>query len=575
MGSGARHEHSAQNEQAGSGYGLLVAATPPGRHPAVAATDALPGLAATAPPVLLGTGTGSVVQLADPADPNTVLSHLRTAAAHDGPLLVYLAGQLMLDSREQRPHLALTRSTPRSVRYTGLPWHWLAAELGRRPAGPTAVFADLVADEAMWRQRAQRPLGGAGLLLYGVLSAPPARRGMRAPEYSRALAGVLRASRVRPPLEELHQLALHSAGFAPGGYGSEGRMLLGGGPASAGGGAMGANAAGSPASGSAGNPAADRTGPLGPVHAGTGMPEAPPVPPPVRQPPVYEPPVYAPPASAQPGYAPRVHEPRADAPPAPGSGFAAGTEGTDAYPSPPSHAPGNGDGDRAAGGTGAGAAAAFTETTPTAAPGIPAPPAPQSPPPPPSAAPAPPAAPASDSPDAPAGSPPPYGPATPREAEDAALPGDVPPHVHDAIYRAAGEGRHGEAATMAAQWETAALRAWGPHSRQAVHWVEVRADLAHRAGEFARACTLWLEAASVRLQSGQTPDEADVFGAVDRAHHCWHQVTDPAQAHPLGVRLAELRERAPGRRAGAVRDVQDRLASLASGDDRGERPPAG
>ncbi|MCH6158976.1 hypothetical protein [Streptomyces marispadix] len=547
MGSGARHEHSAQNEQAGHGYGLLVAATPPGKHPAVAATDALPGLAATAPPVLLGTGTGSVVQLPDPADQNTVLSHLRTAAAHDGPLLVYVAGQLMLDSREQLPHLALTRSTPKSVRYTGLPWHWLAAELGRRPAGPTAVFADLVADEAMWRQRTQRPLGGPGLLLYGVLSAPPARRGTRAPEYSRALAGVLRASRVRPPLEELHQLALHSAGFGPGGYGAEERMLLGGAPAPSGGGAVPGNTAVSTAIGTAGN----QTGPLGPMHAGTDMPGVPGMPP-------VPPPAYA--------------------SPVPGTGF---TARTDASPAPPSHAPGNADGGPAAaeargtagpgetGETASGEGVGFPEA-PSAAP--PANPAPQSPPPSPPAASA---TSAPDSPAAPAGSPPPYGPASTHGAEDAALPGDVPPHVHDAIYQAAGEGRHGEAATMAAQWETAALRAWGPHSRQAVHWVEVRADLAHRAGEPARACTLWLQAASVRLQSGQTPDEADVFGAVDRAHHCWHQVTDPAQAHPLGVRLAELRERAPGRRPGAVRDVQERLALLAPGEGRGECPPAG
>lgn len=471
MGYGARHEHG---EQAGRGYGLLVAATPPGRHPAVSATEALPALAATPPSVLLGTGTGSVVQLADPGDPNTVLSHLRTAAAHDGPLLVYLSGQLMLDSREQLPHLALTRSTPRSVRYTGLPWHWLSAEFGRRPAGLTAVIADLFADETMWQQRSQHHLAG-GLVLYGALSAPPARRLTSAPEYSRALAAVLRVSRVRPSLDELHQLTLHQAGF---GFGDAERMLLGTGPS--------------------------------PAAFGTGYVPAP-----------------APGAAAAPA----------------GTAVAAPAAPTGA---PPARFP-------------------SATVTPLPAPGAPAvPPRPSSPPPmPPAAAP---------TPQAP-GAPPAPAPEAPAPGKAAKVTADVPAGVHDAIYQAAHDGRHGEAATMAAQWETAALRASGPHSKEAVHWVEVRADLAHQAGDPGRACTLWLQAAAVRLQRGQATDAAEVFGAVDRAHHCWHQVTDPSQAYPLGVQLAELRELAPGRRPGAVRDVRDRLASLTA--TPGEQAAAG
>ncbi|QPP10087.1 hypothetical protein G4Z16_30830 [Streptomyces bathyalis] len=476
MGYGARHEHGTDGEQAGRGYGLLVAATPPGRHPAVSATEALPALAATHPSVLLGTGTGSVVQLADPGDPNTVLSHLRTAAAHDGPLLVYLSGQLMLDSREHLPHLALTRSTPRSVRYTGLPWHWLSAEFGRRPPGLTAVIADLVADEMMWQRRSQHHLAG-GLVLYGSLSAPPARRGTSAPEYSRALAAVLRVSRVRPPLDELHQLTLHQAGF---GFGDTERMLLGTGPS--------------------------------PASSGTGYVPAP------------APGAAAPPASV-PAPATPVGPPPVE--------FTAAT------------------------------------VTPLPAPAAPAvPPRPSSPPPAPTRA-----APTPQAPGAGPAQPDASAPEAPPPGTDDEAPADVPAGVHDAIYQAAREGRHSEAATMAAQWETAALRASGPHSKEAVHWVEVRADLAHQAGDAGRACTLWLQAAAVRLQRGQATDAVEVFGAVDRAHHCWHQVTDPAQAYPLGVQLAELRELAPGRRPGAVRDVRDRLASLTAAP--GEQAAAG
>jgi hypothetical protein len=416
MGIGARDGHGARGQLTTQGYGLLVAATPPGKHPAIDATGAMPALAATPPAVLLGTPTGSVVQLADPGDPNTVLSHLRTAAAHDGPLLVHLAGLLMLDSRQRLPHLALTRSTPRSVRYTGLPWHWLAAEFAHRPVGSTAVLADLVADEAMWQRRAEHHLGN-GLVLYGTLAPPPAKRQTAAPDYSRTLAAILRGSSVRPSLEDLHQRVVQSGEVRPQ-HGGERPLLLGGRPA---------------------------------AHA----------------------------------------------------------------PAPPLAAP-------------------------------PAPVAPAAP--------------------APASAPPPVVPVRTEAPHDRESHPQSAQDPHDAIYQAAREGRHGEAATIAAAWETAALRTSGPHSQQAIHWVEVRADLAHQAGDPARACTLWLQAAAARLQGGQDPDADDVFGAVDRAHHCWHQIADPAVAYPLGAQLAPLREKAPGRRPGAVQDVRDRLAALGGND---------
>jgi hypothetical protein len=170
--------------------------------------------------------------------------------------------------------------------------------------------------------------------------------------------------------------------------------------------------------------------------------------------------------------------------------------------------------------------------------------------------------PAPVSPAAPASAPPPVAPVRTGAPHDRESHPQSAQDPHGAIYQAAREGRHGEAATIAAAWETAALRTSGPHSQQAIHWVEVRADLAHQAGDPARACTLWLQAAAARLQSGQDPDADDVFGAVDRAHHCWHQIADPAVAYPLGAQLAPLRERAPGRRPGAVQDVRDRLTAL-------------
>ncbi|NLU69808.1 hypothetical protein HCC30_21520 [Streptomyces sp. HNM0574] len=134
-----------------------------------------------------------------------------------------------------------------------------------------------------------------------------------------------------------------------------------------------------------------------------------------------------------------------------------------------------------------------------------------------------------------------------------------------AVFSAADEGRHGEANAMAVTWEQEALRAGGPTSPDAVHWLEVRAELARRAGDSALSCRLWLYAASSRLQSGQDPASPEVSGAVDRAHHCWHQVTEVPAARELGAALVGLRERAPGARPGALEDVRLRMASLDGG----------
>lgn len=386
------------------GYALLIAASPHSRNPAMHAADALPALSAVPPGMLLGTATASVVQLADPDDPNTVLSQLRTAAAHDGPLLLHIAGQLMLDTRQQLPHLALAKSTPRTVRYTGLPWHWLQSELQHRPAGSTTVLADLVADDAFWEHRGRHPLD-SGIVLYGAVVPQLSRRRSATPAYSHAVASVLRAhgnsGAPRPGSEQLHHQAVAEAGFA-GAAGA--RVMLLGGSARVGGD----------------------------------------------------------PAAAAPPPAPRV----------------------------PPHTP---------------------QTSPADAP-------------PPGAAP-----------------------------EEDPL---------ERIFAAAHTGRHGEASAMAATWEQAALRKGGPGSPEAIHWVEVRADLARIAGDPDRSCRLWLHAAAARLQSGQSPDAAETFGAVDRAHHCWHQILDPATARELGLVLAELREWAPGARPGALQDVQARLATL-------------
>lgn len=192
---------------------VLLAAAPAGRGRIVDATSVLPALAAVPPGVLAGTEVATVVELADPVEPQTVLTRLRAAAtaAGAGRLAVYLAGQVHMDQRQGLPHLALARTSTATLRYTALPWHWLADALKERRPGITTVVADLVADADAWRALEKRPellelpLGAS---LFGRVAPPPARRaGPATPDYLRAYATIWRAGE-RPTFPSLHAQAV-------------------------------------------------------------------------------------------------------------------------------------------------------------------------------------------------------------------------------------------------------------------------------------------------------------------------------------------------------------------------------
>ncbi|WP_416519498.1 hypothetical protein [Streptomyces achromogenes] len=434
---------------------LLLAASPVGRGRLVDAAGVLPVLAAVAPAVLSGADTANVVELADPLEPQAVLTRLRAAAAAPGPLTVYLTGQLHLDRRQHRPHLALARTTAATVRYTALPWHWIREELRLRSAADTALVVDLHADAEAWKHITEHGLDcGPYTAVYGRV-APPARRGLAEPAYMKTVATLLRSGH-RPPLGALHEQAL---GRIP--EETRGNLLL-------------AHAGGwtAPAGGTA--PAAP-AGPAVPLGAG--------------------------PAGGVPGAA-------ATRLPAPG------------FPVPGLSAP--------------------------------EPPAP-------------------------------WGPAADRSGDHFAdrssdpfgdRPGESPgrqpadpdpnpdPDPHAAISAAVRGGLHREADGLAARYEEAAVRAHGAGSEQALHWREVRADLAMFAGDPVRSCRAWLAVAEARLAAGQPADAPAVEAAVDRAHHQWGRVEDPARARELGLALARLRLTVPGRRRGALENVQRQLGRL-------------
>ncbi|MFC9506363.1 hypothetical protein [Streptomyces sp. NPDC057002] len=345
---------------------LLLAASPLGKGRLVDAASVLPVLAAVPPAVLSGTDTANVVELADPLEPQAVLTRLRAAATAPGPLTVYVTGQLQLDRKQRLPHLALARTTAPTLRYTAFPWHWFREELRLRPAGATTLVLDLHADAETWELLRSTPLdAGRATAVHGRIAPPPSRRSVAAPAYMKAVATILRSG-FRPPPEQLHQQALARIAQE-----SAGRDIV--------------------------------ISAQGPVSSGD---------------------------------------------------------------------------------------------------------------------------------------------------------------PHTAITTAVQAGRHQDADALAARHEQAAVAAHGPASEEALHWAEVRADLAMFAGDAARSCRTWLAVATARLNAGQAVDAPAVESAVDRAHHQWGQISDSAQARDLGAGLAALRGRVPGRREGALDHVQRQLRQL-------------
>ncbi|MFJ8166571.1 hypothetical protein ACIRBY_37405 [Streptomyces sp. NPDC096136] len=194
------------------GTALLLAAAPVGKGRLIDAARVLSTLAACPPGSLTRTAAGTIVELADPTDQQTVLTRIRAAAATPGPLTLLLAGQLQLDTRQGAIHMALARTTPSTVRYTGLPWAWLASELKPRRPGSTTLLVDLVATADTWQRIGAEGLTlGPGIALYGRIAPPPRRQRVTDPVYLQAVASIWRSG-LTPPLAELHAKAAAQVG---------------------------------------------------------------------------------------------------------------------------------------------------------------------------------------------------------------------------------------------------------------------------------------------------------------------------------------------------------------------------
>ncbi|MEU5276098.1 hypothetical protein AB0G87_06785 [Streptomyces asoensis] len=534
---------------------LLLAASPRGKGCLVDAASVLPVLAAVTPSVLAGTDTANVVELADPLDPQAVLTRLRAAAVTPGPLTLFVAGQLQLDRRQRLPHLALARTTPATVRYTAFPWHWVREELRLRPAGATTLVLDLRADQETWDWLSGNALDcGSAVTVYGRVAPPPGRRTVAVPSYMKAVATILRSGG-RPELERLHHAALARVA----GEGERGDLLF---PAT---------------------PHPHQAAPPPPLPAAAIPPDIPPMPattapplPAAARPVGGAPPLPAAaspvgvapvPGAWPPAMAPNAAEasllPAAEAAPAAGVASSPGAlplpaASAEAAPWPGAVGPVEVASLLAAArpvgalappvGPGLGGARPLL-VAPGAGADLVGVPAPRGLP---------------GGPDAEerggaargrveaAGSPGAAGPAV--------VPEDADPHA--ALADAVRDGRHADADGLAARWEREAARSCGAGSEEALHWAEVRADLAMFAGDAERSCRAWMAVAVARLEAGQPADAPAVEAAVDRAHHQWGRIPDVPRARELGQAVAELRARVPGRREGALDHVQQQLRQL-------------
>ncbi|MFJ8954494.1 hypothetical protein ACIRO1_30790 [Streptomyces sp. NPDC102381] len=586
------------------GTALLLAAAPAGKAGLIDAVSVLPTLAAVPPSVLTGTAAASVVELADPLDPQAVLTRLRTVAAQPGPLHLFIAGQLHLDHRQRLLHLALARTTPSTLRYTALPWHWLTGELTLRRPHTTTVVLDLVADAEAWKHVGVGGLGlGHGTSVFGRVLPPPPRRTTLTPTYLRAYADIWRTG-ARPTPPDLHETAASHAGPKDALFVALGSGYVPSGTPSGGQARETAPAAGNGHAPDTGVPSdpAPSVRPTAPEAAGTPAATAPPstsVPAPT-------------PSTGQPAASAPVPDSVQDRPSNPGAGappaVAPGTGPAPAPPSPPisvaQAAPGPEPVQVQASDSGSAPAAvpapspvpapasvaapapeqaSTSDSGPTSAPAqtlAPAPavqlakaPASSQVTPPPVAAPvsarplpeAVAAAPVTVPPSpAAAPAPAPAAPAIPPMPATAPVAPAQPaePDPHALLLAAVQAGRHGEAASIAAAWEGEALRVHGMRSSQVVHWMEVRADLARLADEPGRSCELWIAVAHARIARGEASSDEDVEAAVDRAHHQWEQVRDPDRARGHAAGLTALREQVPGRRPGALDAIKRRLDAL-------------
>ncbi|MFD3907865.1 hypothetical protein ACFXOL_10850 [Streptomyces californicus] len=535
--------NGAEQQQQQRGHVLLLAGDVAARRRSVQVMPSanLAALSVVPVAVLLGSDVPSDTTYLDGIhDQNAVQVRLRAAAATPGPLLVYLSGRLTTDRRGQSLYLALPGTTAATVRYAALPWEWLGTELRTRPPGLTTVLFDLAADKTAWpllQEYGTLP-AAPNAEVFGVI-APPGFTGTEdgVSTYTRAWIEQLRRNPDRPTNSRLHALTVGTAALPPG------ALVLPFAPEISAAPSYDEPAAHPPRSNLQRLLAGDTSVLPGrrraeePAEVAPGLNR-------IQSPPTPEFSYPAPVARPQPA----APAPQRHAPPSPAPAAAQHQQSAPQFqfpaPTPRPQAPAP-----------AAPAPAYTEPARDPAPAHQhRPETAQQP----VRAPHPQPAPAAPAPQTyvPQQAPAPAPQSAPVQQQIPAQP-DPRPHIH-ALSEA---GQHREAARLAQAWEQHTLQTYGIDSPQATQWVEIRADLAKREGNYQLATQLWIASGRTRL-AHQSPDAPEVLAAAQSAHHCWTQMRDPGQARECGPDLISLLRALPSLDRRHLSMAQQRLEYL-------------
>ncbi len=147
--------------------------------------------------------------------------------------------------------------------------------------------------------------------------------------------------------------------------------------------------------------------------------------------------------------------------------------------------------------------------------------------------------------------------------------------VYDGIWRDARLGRLTDAEHTIRRSENHSVRLHGAKSAEATHWIEVRAHVAHLAGNGRLAVRLWLSAARFHAEPPRR-DTARTRLCLERAFTEWRDLPDHTAMRELAPALRQMYARHPNdprehrRWSGGVREVDAHLAAQGSAPARRE-----
>ncbi|SDT82967.1 hypothetical protein SAMN05216371_7779 [Streptomyces sp. TLI_053] len=160
-------------------------------------------------------GPVDVTQVVNPGEPQSVLARVHAAAITEGPLLIYICGQIARERKHRQIHLRLAKTTEGNTRTTALPWQWIDLELAGRRPGTTRVVVDLLGHPSCGNLHPNDLQLPAHVDRWGTVARPDRRSAWTVPAYTKALTRLASAPGTET-LGQLHTRALAESGPGPG-----------------------------------------------------------------------------------------------------------------------------------------------------------------------------------------------------------------------------------------------------------------------------------------------------------------------------------------------------------------------